>query len=144
MAALLFPSDEWTKTLMDRLNSSAAYTEIAKNWEGDLYFQVENPNRSVTLVYLDLWHGRCRRAFLVKPENGHNLTPAFRLSAPLENFVKVLRSELDPVQAMITGKVKVQGNLVMLMKNIPTVIEFVRTCQQIETKFEEWPVAGEG
>jgi len=137
MVAIRFPSDEWTKTLMDRLNDSAAYAEIARNWEGDLTFQVENPDQSVTVLYLDLWHGKCRQAFLVKPEDQPHLTPAFRLSAPLENFIKVLRGELDPVQAMITGKVKVQGNMVMLMKNIPTVIEFVRTCRGIETEFAE-------
>src|SRR5689334_12461118 len=135
MAAILFPSDEWIKTLMDRLNSSATYAEVARNWEGDLTFRVENPDQSVTLLYLDLWHGKCREAFLVRPENNHPPASAFRLSAPLENFIKVMRGELDPVQAMITGKVKVQGNMVMLMKNIPTVLEFVQTCRGIQTEF---------
>jgi putative sterol carrier protein len=47
----------------------------------------------------------------------------------------VLKSELDPIQAMVTGKIRVQGNMVMMMKNIPAVLEFVRTAQQIETEF---------
>lgn len=129
-----FPSDAWIKALKDRLNHNAAYAEAAKNWEGDLYFQVDYAARSPALLYVDLWHGHCRDAFAVT-ETGTAPKAAFRLSASMENFIKVLKSELDPIQAMVTGKIKVQGNMVMMMKNIPAVLEFVRTAQQIETEF---------
>jgi putative sterol carrier protein len=129
-----FPSDVWIKALKDRLNNSAAYAEAAKNWEGDLYFQVDYADRAPALLYVDLWHGQCRDAYAVTETEAAQKV-AFRLSATMENFIKVLKSELDPIQAMVTGKIRVQGNMVMMMKNIPAVLEFVRTAQQIETEF---------
>lgn len=131
--AIPFPSHDWTQTFKDRLNSNATYAEVAKNWEGDICFEVAMPDGSPALLYLDLWHGQCREAFQVTSDRPVN--PAFRLAAPLANFVKILKGELDPMQAMVTGKLKVQGNMVMMMKNIPTVLEFVKTAKQIETDF---------
>ena len=131
--AILFPSEAWIKAFMAQLNNSMAYAEIAKNWEGDLLFQVEWPDGSPpTLLYMDLWRGKCRDGY-VAPDPAQKA--AFRLTAPIGNFTKILKGELDPMQAMVTGKLKVQGNMVMLMKNIPTVLEFVRTAQQVETEF---------
>lgn len=134
--ALPFPSDEWVKALQVRLNSNPKYAEVAKNWEGDMFFQIDRPKASPTLLYLDLWHGQCRDAFLVPPEKS-TLKAAFTLAAPLENFVKILQGQLDPMQAMVTGKIKVQGNMVMMMKNIPTVLEFVRVCTTIDSDFPD-------
>ena len=131
--AIPFPSDAWIKTLKDRLNDNPTYAEVAKNWEGDLFFQVEWPDGSPPrLLYIDLWHGKCRDAYGV---TNPGQKAAFRLTAPIGNFVKILKGQLDPMQAMVTGKLKVQGNMVMMMKNIPTVLEFVRTAQQIDTEF---------
>ena len=127
-----FPSHDWVKAFQDKLNTSASYANIARTWEGDLLFQVEMPNGQSLRLYLDLWHGQCRDAFEAKDPNQ---PAAFRLTAPLANFVKVLKCELDPMQAMMTGKLKVQGNMVMLMKNIPTVLEFVKVARTVETDF---------
>ena len=133
-----FPSDEWIKALKDQLNDSTSYAEIAKNWEGDFYFQIDWPSGAPpTLLYIDLWHGKCRDAFQVTEAATHK--PAFRLSAPFDNFSRVIKGELDPLQAMVTGKIRVQGNMVMLMKNIPTVLEFVRVCQQVDSTFPLLP-----
>ena len=131
--AIPFPSEEWVKELMSRLNSSAAYAEIAKNWEGDLLFDIEYPDKTHKFLYLDLWHGKCRNAHQVPEGQAHKAT--FTLGAPLAIFIKVLKSELDPIQAMVTGKLKVMGNMIVLMKNVPTVLEFVRTAQSIEADF---------
>lgn len=129
-----FPSNEWTLAFKDKLNGNPTYADVAKNWEGDMIFQVEWPDgRPPALLYMDLWHGQCRDAFEVTPDK--TVTPAFRLTASLSNFIKVIKGELDPMQGMVTGKVKVQGNMVMMMKNIPTVLEFVKTAKQIETDF---------
>ena len=129
-----FPSNDWTQAFKEKLNGNPTYAEVAKNWEGDMIFQIEWPDgRSPSLLYMDLWHGQCRDAFEMTPEK--TINAAFRLTAPVANFVKVITGELDPMQAMVTGKLKVQGNMVMIMKNIPTVLEFVRTAKQVDTEF---------
>ncbi len=128
-----FPSHEWVKVFQDKLNDSPAYAEIAKHWEGDVLFDIEYPDQSRKFLYLDLWHGKCREAYEVSP--GQEQKAAFVLSAPLANFVKVLRGELDPMQAMVTGRLKVRGNMIVMMKNVPTVLEFVRVAKSVESEF---------
>ncbi len=129
-----FPSHAWVKAFEAKLNDSASYAGIAKNWEGDLLFHVDRLDGPPMLLYMDLWHGKCRDAFAV-PDADQDKKVAFRLTAPLANFIRILKGELDPMQAMMTGKIKVHGNMVMMLKNIPTVLEFVRVAQQVETEF---------
>ena len=108
---------------------------VARNWEGDLYFQIEpdGPLTSARAFYLDLWHGKCRRAYMVVEDE--TLKPAFVLKAPYGNLVRILKGELDPMQAMLTRKLGVQGNMAVLMRNVPTVLDFVRCCREVTDSF---------
>lgn len=127
-----FPSHAWVKALEEKLNTSAKYGDIAKNWEGDILFQIEFPDQSQKLLYLDLWHGKCRDAYEV---TGAAPAATFVLAAPLANLVKIIKGDLDPIQAMVTGKLKVKGSMIVMMKNVPTVLEFVNTARQVDTEF---------
>ncbi len=125
-----FPMPEWTQAFMEKLNSDAEYAEIAHKWEGDIAFVIEpsGPLAELTVIYLDLWHGKCRAAFMAK--DLAELKPAFVLKAPYENFVRILRGELHPMQAMMTRKLHVQGSMTVMMRNVPTVLDFVRCAQE--------------
>jgi putative sterol carrier protein len=130
-----FPSDAWIKALMDDLNKSAAYAEAAKTWEGDFYFVVEPGGTldKTVLLYMDLWHGNCRAAFEVADESAK--TPVFRMSAPVAIWKKVLTKKLDPIQGMVTGQLKLKGNMAMVMKSVKAAKELVESCTRIETEF---------
>ncbi len=39
--SVIFPSEEWLRGLEAKLNSDEKYNEIAKSWEGDLFFNIE-------------------------------------------------------------------------------------------------------
>jgi len=76
-----------------------------------------------------LWHGKCRQAiFQDKPLD---TKPAFILTASYANFVKVLRGDIHPMQAMMTRKLQVQGNMAVMMRSVPTVLDFVRCAKEI-------------
>lgn len=128
-----FPSEEWLANLKDKLNSDKKYAEIARNWEGDLTYVIEADKDfpQVVTLYLDLWHGTCRNAYVVKEEQEVN--PAFTISGEYGNFARVLKGELHPVQAMATMKLKVRGNYGYIMRNIPTVLDFTRCAQEVTT-----------
>lgn len=134
-----FPSADWLKALKDKLNSDEKYAKIASKWEGAIMFRIEpdGPLTTPTFYYTDLWHGECRDAFIVDPEQIADLKPAFVLSAPYSNFARLLKGDLDPMQAMITRKLKVQGSMAYMMRNVPVVLNFVRCAQEIETQFLE-------
>ena len=123
----IFPSEEWLQGLEAKLNSDEKYSEIAKNWEGDLFFKIEpegNLKEELTF-YLDLWHGKCRKA-VYKPDASAYPSPTFRLTASYDNITSVLTGKLNPMTAMMTMKLKVQGNMGYMMRNVPTVLDFVR------------------
>lgn len=126
-----FPSPEWVSSLSDKLNTDPKYAQVARKWEGDILFLVEpgGPLQRSINYYLDLWHGKCRDAYVV--EQIQNLRPAFTLRAPYNNYIQILKGDLDPMQAMLTRKLSVQGNMAVLMRNIPTVLDFVRCCKEI-------------
>jgi putative sterol carrier protein len=130
-----FPSDAWVKALMEDLNRSEAYAEAAKTWEGDFYFIVDpggTLDKTVTL-YMDLWHGKCRDAYLVTDESSK--TPVFRMSAPVATWKKVLTKKLDPIQGLVTGQLKLRGNMAMVMKSVKAAKELVESCTRVETEF---------
>ena len=79
-----FASEDWIKTLMAKVNESEAYRSAAKTWEGDFYFIVdpEDDSAEPVIMYMDLWHGDCRDAFVAESENVKS--PEFRINAPLD------------------------------------------------------------
>ena len=132
---LKFPSDAWIKALMQELNRSEAYADAAKTWEGDFYFIIE-PGGTVEkplILYMDLWHGKCREAFEVTDESVK--TPVFRLSAPLATWKKVLTRQLDPIQGLVTGQLKLKGNMAMVMKSVKAAKELVEASTRVDTEF---------
>jgi len=131
-----FPSDEWLQALNDKLNSDEKYAQVARNWEGDMIFLIE-PGGTVTRTtrwYIDLWHGKCRGVAVLGEDEEKKST--FTLRGPYENYVRLLKSEIDPMQALLTRKIGLQGNMAVLMRNVPTVLDFVRCCREVTDTFE--------
>lgn len=130
-----FPTQEWLQSLMDKLNSDEKYAQVARNWEGDMAFQIE-PGKIMAeslTFYLDLWHGKCRSVSVV--DEPQLLKAAFVLKAPYENYVRLLKGEWEPMQALMTRKLSVQGNMIVLMRSVPTVLDFVRCCREVTDSF---------
>ncbi|HKJ38918.1 MAG TPA: SCP2 sterol-binding domain-containing protein [Anaerolineales bacterium] len=127
----IFPSEEWLKGLEIKINSDEKYANIAKNWEGDLVFVIE-PEGSLKeqlTFYLDLWHGSCRKVEY-KPALDSYPNPVFTLVASYNNITAILSGKLNPMTAMMTSKLKVKGNMGYMMRNVPTVLDFVRVVQE--------------
>lgn len=135
MAKIQFGSPEWPEALQKELNNSQAYADAAKNWEGDFYFVVEpeGPVTSPIYMYMDLWHGKCRAAEIVQDKAAKN--PAFVMSGAYSKWKKVVSAQLDPIQGLMTGQLKLKGNMSMVMKNVKAAQEMVRACTRLDTEF---------
>lgn len=59
---------------------------------------------------------------------------AFVLTASYENIKRIMTGELDPMQAMLTRKLAVKGSMAVMMRSVPTVLDFVRCCREITTE----------
>lgn len=132
----LFPSQAWVEALVRVLNNDARYAEIARNWEGDLLFVVkpdgddgEPTEPPPSHVYLDLWHGKCRSGRYLPPGDPDLPNPAFTMTAAFGQFGHILGGKLDPMQAMLTRRLQVAGNMAYILRNIPVVLDFVRCCR---------------
>ena len=129
----IFPTDDWLQELSKKINGDEHYAQVAHAWESDLRFVVEpgGTQKETLYFYVDLWHGKCRQIFFEKDLEARS--PAFIFKAPYPTLIRVLNGELDPMTALMTRKLGVQGNFVLLMRNVPTVLDFVRCCREVTT-----------
>ena len=130
-----FPDEGWLIALKEKLNTDSRYGQIAQKWEGDMLFLIEPGGnlQQQTLFYLDLWHGQCRNAYVLGQTG--EVKPAFTMKGTYENYIRLLSGELDPMQAMLTRKLGLQGNMAVMMRNVPTVLDFVRCCREVTDSF---------
>jgi putative sterol carrier protein len=128
----IFPSAEWLAALQSKLNSDERYAHIARAWEGDLFFFI-SPSEALTeelTFYLDLWHGKCRSVSYA-PAPADHPKPTFTLRASYSDIKEILTGRLSPMTAMMTNRLRVQGNLGYMMRNVPTVLDFVRCATEV-------------
>ena len=130
---LRFPSDEWIKTFKEELNKNATYQEVAKNWEGDFLFVItpDEELKKETVFYIDLWHGKCKAAYLVKGEK----KAKFVFKGPYSNWKKVIRKELDPIRGLIRGMFTVDGDSRVILDQAKAAQELVNTASMIPVVF---------
>ncbi len=133
--AYQFPSQEWAEQLKLELNRSAEYASSAKTWEGDFYFIIE-PLRAgdrPQKMYLDLWHGKCRDAAMVNGEGDKK--PEFTISGTMATYRSIFNHKLDPIQALMTRKLKLQGNMMKIMRSVKATLDLVNCCSKIDTAY---------
>ena len=134
-----FATAAWFEAFVDLINGSAAYREAAATWEGDIAFLIEaEPDRGVprdVWGVLDLWHGECRSGGVVAPERGREA--AYVIRAPYSRWKEVVRGELDPIKGMMQGKLKVQGDLPTIVREVRSASELVELTQRIPTEFPD-------
>ena len=130
-----FPELSWLQVLEEKLNSDEKYAQVARNWEGDMLCIIEPGGalKEPLIFYLDLWHGKCRSSSVLEELDG--MKPVLTLKASYDKFVPLLKGQIDPMQALLTRKVSVQGNMALLMRNVPVVLDFVRCCREITTDY---------
>jgi putative sterol carrier protein len=133
----LFPSDEWLTQYRDLINGSSEYRESAEDWEGDVAFFLEaEPDRGVPqdlVAWLDLWHGECRGARMITAEEGE--TSAYGIRAPYSRWREVVLGDLEPVKAMVQGKLKLRGDLANIVRHVRAAKELVHLTTLVPTEF---------
>jgi putative sterol carrier protein len=134
-----FPSEQWLKEYVERINGSQGYKEAAADWEGDVAYVIEaEPDKGVpedVWAWLDLWHGECRDGKMVGPEEGEKAR--FVIKAPYSRWKQVIQKELDPVKGMMQGKLKLQGDLPTIIRYVKAAQELVNLAQTVPTEFAD-------
>ena len=133
--ATLFGSAEWLEAFHQAINNSAAYAEAAKTWEGDFYFvlEPEGSMKETVYYYIDLWHGKSRKAFVVKDSSDQR--PEFVISAAIRIWKRVIEKRLDPIQGLVTRQLQLKGNLGKVLRAVKAAKELVNCCAEVPTEF---------
>jgi putative sterol carrier protein len=138
-----FATDVWIKNLQDEVNNCQAYRQAARNWEGDFYFVIEpeGPLTEPLYMYMDLWHGESREAFVTTDPSVKE--PEFVIRAPLSTWKDVVELRLDPMKGLMTRKLKLKGNMAKIMRAVKAANELVRCTTRIPTDFESRVVSNQ-
>ena len=135
----VFPSSEWLAAYVELINASPEYKQAGATWEGDLSYVIDaEPDKNVpddTWLWMDLQHGECRAAKVVTPAEGE--TAQYIIRAPYTRWKEVLRGELDPVKGMMQGKLKLEGDLPTIIRDVKAANELVNIAGRVPTEFPD-------
>jgi putative sterol carrier protein len=135
----LFGTIEWANAFMEKVNGYKAYEEAGKTWEGDFYFIIE-PGGAVKepgYVYVDLWHGKCRKVDVVTEATKDKYKPEFVLQAKVDTWKKVAEKKIDSIQAIVTRQLKLTGNMGKVMRAVKAAQELVNAVTMVQTEYPE-------
>ncbi len=130
-----FPSDAWIKALSAALNESESYYKSAKDWEGDFLFVVESDEAypETTYLFLGLHHGKSPEAAEIADPSEKEAE--YVISADYSTWRKVIEGQLDPIQGMMTRRLKLKGNMMMVMRYPKAAKEIMACTKTIPTEF---------
>lgn len=140
--ALKFPSKEWADAFKDAVNANEAYRKAAANWtEGAVAFVCrESPEHGIDDeqgMVLDLRQGECRGVVYTDDFEEWEKAP-FVIEADYDDWKSVIKSEVDPILAMMQGMLKLaQGDLPTMLRDIEASKQLVVSASHVDTDFPE-------
>ena len=132
---------DWATALCNNINNNEAYRESSQNWEGSLVMQIANVSQedgTPKAVFLDLWHGKCRKAYVAQQNDTESAD--YVLSANADSWNEVLHGQIAPIMALMRGKIKLQkGSLATLTRYANSAKELVKSAQNLNANIpSEW------
>ena len=130
-----FGTQEWADAYKDALNSNPNYKAAASWWEGDFLFIVKasgNLDHDIRM-FIGLFHGDCTDARVVK--EGEEVEAAYKYEGEYDNWVKILKQELDPIRGLLAGQFKLEGDMAKVLRATKAAQELVISTTMIETEF---------
>ncbi|MHA1378918.1 MAG: SCP2 sterol-binding domain-containing protein [Candidatus Helarchaeota archaeon] len=114
--------EQWAQNFCKALNTSEEYAAAAKGWgidfEGAMLF-VWTPSGEIDFeirTFLDLKDGKCLGIKLLKPGEDPPRPAGMILKAPMNIWKKLAFKELNPVQCLMSGDLKLEGDMNIAMK----------------------------
>lgn len=133
----IFPSDEWLSLFKDEVNKSEAYRNLSKKWEGSFIFTVEAEGgfTQTARMYVDLWHGTCREARQLRPDE--NVEATYVWAGKYHDWVALLKGTYKASAMVVSGKFRVKGNANRLLSGFSPAAadELVEAAKRVDTTY---------
>ena len=105
-----FLSEDWARTVTDALNASEEFQQAAANQNVKIQQIVTDPPEGAGKYYFALEDGKARI------DVGEVADAEATLSQDYETAVAISKRELNPQNAFMQGRLKIQGNMMKLMQ----------------------------
>lgn len=136
---MLFPSQQWLDEYRRRINESPDYHRAAAGWQRPLLYHLQaergGPLSADSYLWLDLRDGRCAGALVLDPDDARVMRTEYALSAPYSRCQLIVTGQLDPMRAIMTGKLRLRGSVPTLVRYSSASNALVAIAQQIPTEF---------
>ena len=123
-----FLSEAWTAELKQRLNQSETFRKAA----GDADATIQNviaTSDGQKRYWMKISGGQ------VDMGSGDAEQPDATIEQDYETATALARSELNPVSAFMTGKIRVNGSMMLLMQLQPALTELAKEMQEIDVDY---------
>ncbi len=136
--AFVFPTEEWVAEFKKQVDEKPDYKEGGKNWRDGVIVLIINAKPQVGIdadfnIYLDLYEGQCRQARVCGNEEVGD--QPFVIRGEYDRWKLVVLDQLEPVKAMMQGKLKLTGDLPTIVRNIDGAKALVKCATYVETVF---------
>jgi len=136
----IFLSLEWVSAYRDAINANPLYREAAATWNFGALALVCKAKADAGLtedvaIWLDLHLGQCRDARLMTAADV--ATTPFVLIAEYDRWKQVIKGDLDPIKALLQGKIRLKGNLSTVVRFVGASKVLVATASQVGTQFAD-------
>ena len=123
-----FLSPEWTEELEKRLNASDAFGAAAAAANVTIQNVIDTPDGAKR--YWMRFEGGS-----VKLEAGDAEKADATIEQDYDTAVALARSELNPVSAFMTGKIRINGSMMLLMQLQGALSELAKEMQEIDVDY---------
>lgn len=129
-------SQDWARQWREEINSSDAYRNAAKGWNGSLALRMKGPRGKGGSrgVFVDLGNGGCTDGRVASQED---LAAAqFVMSADAKVWREVLDGRFEPVLGIMTGRLKLErGKISELVPWVKAAKELVAAAGRVGGNF---------
>jgi putative sterol carrier protein len=138
--ANLFPSDAWAAEYKNAVNANPRYATAGKDWTHGAVALIVKADASLQLeqdmaILLDVDAGVCRGARYM-PGEAARADAAFAVEGPYDNWKKLIIENLDPIKALMQGKLKLtKGHLPTMIRYVESSKQLLSSAQAVPTEF---------
>ncbi len=131
-------TEPWLEAFRREIDMSEEYREAAKGWVWPIVLALDpahdQGHPEGAAIWLDLYRGDCRNAALLPPSEA---AAPFVVAGGWKAWEAVLRGQLDPVAAIVSGRLRLTGALTTMMMHTRSAKALVDCASAVPTRFPE-------
>jgi len=133
---VFYGSTEWLNLFQENLNSSKEFAKAAGNFSASMLVATEIKGLpKIMYVWLDLHNGKLRDwAYIATPKEKKS---DFIFTSGYYTWKSICRGDMDVIKAVLSGKIKLTGNKLKLIKQTRMSLALLEVMKQLPTTFPD-------